>query len=161
MNLRHLAPKASALPTAPHLDRLLFLETKIIKALLWSPSCGARNACARYSSRRISTAAPKSPSLFPPPAAVGLFAQSTRATNCATPRDWENEQRSFSRGGHARGTSNNDAPPRAPHLEILPLHCTTIFLQSQGKGVASPLLQSAARLGIIPLKDSKRKERKR
>ena len=100
MNLRHLAPKASALPTAPHLDRLLFLETKIIKALLWSPSCGARNAYARFVLRRISTAAP-----FRAPCIRHRRRSHSKPKASALPTAphlvmWENGQRPFSRGGN-------------------------------------------------------------
>ena len=87
MNLRHPAPKAGALPAAPHLEILNCyiycysnVEQNTLSALLRCPKNLA--SIDAY----FSTAAPKSHSLHLPPAALALFAQSRRATSCATSR---------------------------------------------------------------------------
>ena len=103
-----------------------------LSELLCSPSCGSRNAPARYSLRRISTAAPKSPSLYPPQAAVRLFAQSKRATN---PRSCYGEWRSHSRGD---GNGNQDFAKLRPSPCATPrymFHSTVyaLYYKSTGK----------------------------
>ena len=105
--------------------------------MLWSPSCGARNAPARCSLRRISTAAPKSPSLHPPQAAVGLFAQSKRATHPSL--SLGRMGTAHSRGAVTQGRIIATCETAPRHTSML-LHCTTLSAQSQGEAVAKTTL---------------------
>ena len=85
-NPRHPAPKAGALPTALHPDKYLINYIILLRRLLWSPGLRWPDKIFGLTlSLDFIDRCTKNALLLLPPAAQAVFAQSRRATNCATP----------------------------------------------------------------------------